>query len=234
MGNQFIIYGICKNCNFLESPVIKCLRKKLNLRKCKFHIIFLYNMKARTIPLLFLFIAIVLGGLFFASQKLFVKKEKTLTRAKIVTPKSSEVSGMETEKKSSSHENEKYETFVPLYTGETLISTLTIDINSDGYDDEVIIVRKSSSQNLWLVAAILDPESGNYNRLTPVSTEFTRTRTFSYSGMDVTGEHKNAIIYQGVNDEGNYVMQVFQCNTDGQHSELVNIGDFSCDGTVFI
>ena len=210
------------------------VNEKSQLEKlCFYHYIHI-NMKARTIPLLFLFIAIVLGGLFFASQKIFVKKEKTLTRAKIVTPKSSEVSEIETEKKSSSLENEKYETFVPLYTGETLISTLTLDINSDGYDDEVIIVRKSSSQNLWLVAALLDPESGNYDRLPPVSTEFTRTRTFSYSGMDVTGEHKNAIIYQGVNDDGNYVMEVFQCKTDGLHSELVNIGDFSCDGTVFI
>ena len=57
-------------------------------------------------------------------------------------------------------ESEKYETFVPLYSGETLISTLTIDINNDGYDDEVIIVRKANSQNLWMVAAVLDSEYG--------------------------------------------------------------------------
>ena len=191
-------------------------------------------MKARTVPLLFLFVALILGGIFFVSRKFFVSGEKTLTRAKIVTPKSSESAEVENEKKSSSIESEKYETFVPLYTGETLISALTIDINNDGYDDEVIIVRKSNSQNLWLVAALIDPESGNYERLEPISTEFTRTRTFSYSGMDITGEHKTALIYQGVNDEGKSVMEIFLCKTNNGRNELVNIGDFTCDGTVFI
>ena len=122
-----------------------------------------------------------------------------------------------------------------MYTGETLISTLTIDINNDGYDDEVIVVRKSNSQNLSIVVAVMEPETGVYLRLPEITTEFTRTRTFSYTGMDVAGEHKTALIYQGVNDDGDYVMQIFHCNTnENGQSELVNIGDFRCDGTVFI
>jgi len=192
-------------------------------------------MKKRTVPLLFLFVIILIGVAFFLSQKVFVKKDKSLTRAKIVTPKSLSVSETETDdKRSSSIESEKYETFVPLYTGETLISTLTIDINNDGYDDEVIIVRKSNSQNLWLVAAIIDPETGYYRRLTPIETVFTRTRTFSYNGMDITGEHKTALIYQGLADDGTYIMKIYHCvETDGKFN-LVLIGDFACDGTVFI
>jgi len=191
-------------------------------------------MKKRTVPLLFLFVIILIGVAFFLSKKVFVKKDKSLTRAKIVTPKSLSVSENDSEKRNSSIESEKYETFVPLYTGETLISTLTIDINNDGYDDEVIIVRKSNSQNLWLVAAIMDPETGNYRRLTPIETAFTKTRTFSYNGMDITGEHKNALIYQGLADDGTYVMKIYHCvETDGKFG-LVLIGDFACDGTVFI
>ena len=81
----------------------------------------------------------------------------------------------------------------------------------------------------------MDPETGVYQRLPEIATEFTRTRTFSYTGMDVAGEHKTALIYQGVNDNGDYVMQIFHCNTnENGQSELVNIGDFRCDGTVFI
>ncbi len=191
-------------------------------------------MKSRTIPLLFFLIALVLGGIFFASRKIFVEKEDSLTRAKIVTPFSSQSSELESEKRTSSVESEKYETFVPLFSGETLISTLTIDINSDGYDDEVVLIRKVNSQNLWLVPAIINPETGDYQRLQEIPTEFTRTRTFSYTGMDLTGDHKNAIIYQGLTDEGNYVMQIFLYKTEDQGGSLVNIGDFSCDGTVFI
>ena len=95
-----------------------------------YHYIFI-DMKSRTIPLMFLFIAIILGGVFFVSRKFFVQKEKTLTRAKIVNPVSAKTSELENETSSSSVENEKYETFVPLYSGETLISTLTLDIMMD-------------------------------------------------------------------------------------------------------
>ncbi len=191
-------------------------------------------MKSKTVPVLFVLAAALIAGVFFISKKVLVKEDKSSTRARIVTPKSAGTASSETESTASSIESEKYETFVPLYSGETLISTLTIDINNDGYDDEVIIVRKANSQNLWVVAALIDSESGLYERLPPIETQFTRTRTFSYMGMDVTGEHKNALVYQGVADDGNYVMEIYLYVENHGRSELRNIGDFSCDGTVFI
>lgn len=191
-------------------------------------------MKSRTVPVLFVLAAALIAGVFFFSKKVLVKEDKSSTRARIVTPKSAVAANSENETTPSSIESEKYETFVPLYTGETLISTLTIDINNDGYDDEVLIVRKSNSPNLWIVAALIDSESGLYDRLDPIQTEFTRTRTFSYMGMDVTGEHKNALIYQGLADDGNYIMKIFLCAEQRGISYLKTIGDFSCDGTVFI
>ncbi len=191
-------------------------------------------MKSKTVPVLFLLAAALIAGVFFISRKMLSKEDKASTRARIVTPKSSTAANSENETSASSIESEKYETFVPLYSGETLISTLTIDINNDGYDDEVIIVRRASSQNLWIVAALIDSESGLYERLEPIETQFTRTRTFSYMGMDVTGEHKNALIYQGLADDGNYVMKIYLCTEENGRNILRNIGDFACDGTVFI
>ncbi len=191
-------------------------------------------MKTKTVPILFVLAAAVIAGVFFFSKKVMGKDDKSSTRARIVTPKSSSSGTAENESTASTFESEKYETFVPLYSGETLISTLTIDINNDGYDDEVIIVRKANSQNLWVVAAVIDSESGLYERLEPIETEFTRTRTFSYMGLDVTGEHKNALVYQGVADDGNYVMKIYLCVEQRGRTVMLNIGDFSCDGTVFI
>ena len=191
-------------------------------------------MKSKTVLILFVLAAALIAGVFFISQKVISKDAKSSTRARIVTPKSSTSANSENETSNSSFETEKYETFVPLYSGETLISALTIDINNDGYDDEVIIVRRANSQNLWIVVAPIDPDTGFYERLDPIKTEFTRTRTFSYSGMDVTGEHKNALIYQGLADDGNYIMKIYLCAEERGRSYLRNIGDFSCDGTVFI
>ena len=191
-------------------------------------------MKSKTVPILFVLAVALIAGLFFISKELLAKDDESSTRARIVTPKASSSGSAESETTTSSIESEKYETFVPLYSGETLISTLTLDINNDGYDDEVIIVRRANSQNLWVVAALIDSESGLYERLEPIETEFTRTRTFSYMGLDVTGEHKNALVYQGVADDGNYVMKIFLCVEQRGQNRLLNIGDFSCDGTVFI
>lgn len=191
-------------------------------------------MKSKTVPVLFVLAAALIAGVFFISKKMLTKEDKSSTRARIVTPKSSTSGNTENESTASTFESEKYETFVPLYSGETLISTLTIDINNDGYDDEVIIVRKASSQNLWIVAALIDSESGLYERLEPIETQFSRTRTFSYMGMDVTGEHKNALVYQGLADDGNYIMKIYLCTEELGKHYLRNIGDFSCDGTVFI
>ena len=191
-------------------------------------------MKSKIVPVLFVLATALIAGVFFISRKVMVKEDKSSTRARIVTPKSSASASSENETTASSFETENYETFVPLYSGETLISTLTIDINNDGYDDEVIIVRKASSQNLWIVAALIDAESGLYERLEPIETEFTRTRTFSYMGMDVTGEHKNALVYQGLADDGNYVMKIYLCAEEHGRNVMRNIGDFACDGTVFI
>lgn len=188
-------------------------------------------MKTKTVSLLFIIVALIIGTSFFFIKKFF-SEEKTLTRAKIITPTAQIHTTEKDDESSILFESASYETFVPIEPGETLISTFTMDINNDGYDDEVIAVRKQSSQNLYLVPALLNPDSGVYTRLEEIPTQFSRTTVFSYSGMDVIGEHKNSLIYQGIADDGNYVMELFMYNDNS--GKLENIGDFSCDGTIFI
>lgn len=192
-------------------------------------------MKTKTLSVVFILIALILASTFFLTKKFSSSKDSSLTRAKIITPKSSSSSDDNNpEKKLSSSESEKYETFVPLTAGETLISTLTVDLNNDGYDDETIVVRVNSSPNLYIVPGIYDPETGNYSRCSAIPTTFTKTRTFTYTSMDLIGDHTNAIIYHGVDDTGNYVMQIFLCVRKNGSYEMERIGNFETDGTVFI
>jgi len=197
------------------------------------HYIFI-NMKNRTIPIIFGVLAVVLAGSFFLTQKFVVKKDTSLTRAKIITPKTSDITESEADMQGTALELEKYETFVPLLTGEILISTLTVDFSNDGYDDEVIIVKNSRSPYLTMVPGLYNPESGNYERLPSIETKFSRTRAFSYSGMDLLGEHRNSLVYQGIDDDGNYVMKIFMFQTERKHNEMICVGDFASDGTVFV
>ncbi len=192
-------------------------------------------MKTKTTVLIFILIALSLTGFFFYSRRFIVKPENSITRSKVINTSTGENNLQENAKLPSASENEKYETFVPLLPGETLIGALTIDINNDGYDDELIVVRKTSSPYLWIVPGIYNSNTHEYDRYDEIQTKFTRTRTFSYSAMDLIGDHKNSIIYQGVDDSGNYVMQIYNLKTSPMGTpSIVNIGDFSSDGTVFI
>lgn len=199
---------------------------------------YIFSMKNRTIPIIFGVISVVLVGSFFAIKKIGKEKDNSLTRAKIITPKSSQTKESEAEMQGTSLSLEKYETFVPLLPGETLISTLTFDFNNDGYDDEVIVIKNTRSPFLIIVPGLFDANSGNYERLSPIETNFSRTRAFSYLGIDLVGEHKNSLVYQGIDDDGNYVLKAFYFQTKiekfEEKNEFVNIGDFSSDGTVFI
>ena len=194
-------------------------------------------MKTKSITLLFVIVALLLGAGFLASKKFIKQTEKTSTRAKVITPKGAQESGGETDedRPSSGFNSENFDTFITLLPNETLINSITLDFNNDGYDDEVITVRKASSEDFAIIPGLFNPETADYDRLEAIPTSISHIRTFSISGMDLTGDHRNALIYQGVADDDNYVMQLFlwvDDNYDG--GELINIGDFVSDGTIFI
>lgn len=115
-------------------------------------------MKTKSITLLFVIAALLLGAGFLASKKFIKKSEKTATRAKVVTPKGAQENGSDTDedKLSSGFNSENFDTFIPLLPNETLINSITIDFNNDGYDDEVITVRKSSSEDFIIIPAYVE------------------------------------------------------------------------------
>ncbi len=191
-------------------------------------------MKSKVVLFLFIFAIAILGGSYYLTRKLSHNEETVISRAKVVTPKSSEEETENDESYQNSLQAEQYKTFVDLLPTETLISSLTIDLNDDGYDDEVIAVRRTDSPYFIIIPALYNTELSAYQRLSEIPTKMSRTRTLSYSGMDITGEHKTALVYQGVEDDGNYVMQIFHTELERGNYLLVKIGDFTSDGTIFI
>ena len=191
-------------------------------------------MKTKSITLLFIITALLLAAGFLASKKFIKKNENTAIRAKIVTPKGSQTTDTETDsdRVNSDFNSENFDTFITLRSNETLINTITLDFNNDGYDDEVITVRKTGSENFTIVPGLYNPDTADYERLDDIPTSISKIRTFSLSGMDLIGDHCNSLIYQGVADDENYVMQLFLW--ESSQGSLVNIGDFVSDGTIFI
>ncbi len=124
--------------------------------------------------------------------------------------------------------------FVPILPSETLAAVINIDFDGDSLDDQIAAVYKAGSPFLFIVVGLYNPETNTYDRAAEISTEVTKSRTFSFNGIDITGEHKMALVYQGVTDSGNSVMQIYFCRRKKGGAELQNIGSFTSDGTIFI
>lgn len=124
--------------------------------------------------------------------------------------------------------------FMPLYSNETLVSSMGIDLDDDHLDDEILVVRKSGKPNLFLIVGLYNPQTTVYDRVAEIETAVTQARSFSYNGIDVTGDHRTSLVYQGFTDEGESVMQIYFCRRAGGSFSLQKIGDFRSDGTIFL
>lgn len=191
-------------------------------------------MKTKLVSVFFVLAIAALGVFFFFFRDKGEKETDTSIQAKIINPKFSETVKSESDYSESSFDQETFTSFIPLSGTETLISTLIFDFDNDNYEDQVIVVRKADSSCLWLVIGLYDPKTKNYDRVKDIQTNISKTGTFTYSNLDVIGNHTQALIYQGVEDSGDYVMNIYRCEGTGLSAEIETAGSFTSDGTVFI
>ena len=123
---------------------------------------------------------------------------------------------------------------VPLHSDETLMGTLSVDFDGDGYDDQINTIRKLTSPYIQILVGLYNPYKGQYDRSAIIDTEIIQTRTFSYSCMDLVGNHKNILMYSGFLENSDSVMKLFL--PERRDTELVMnvVGDFRSDGTIFV
>lgn len=187
----------------------------------------------RFIPAVFVLFAAVLA-FFFLSRNLFVK-ENVISRAKVVIP----IIGGEGDEDVSRNGEYAYDaaqtSFIQLANGETLISTVECDLDGDGFDDQINIVKTASGQNIVLVPALYNARAGSYERIGQIQTEIVQVNTFACTSLDVTGTHTNSVVYQGISEGGTVVMKIFNGKKEKNGSfSFEIIGDFEADGTIFI
>lgn len=124
--------------------------------------------------------------------------------------------------------------FIPLLATENFISAVSADFDGDTFDDQVVAVRKAGSQFVYLIFGLYNPDTNNYSRVSEIPTEISRLKTFSYYSIDMIGNHRNSLVYQGIKDSGESVMKIFICRKKTGRAEVKNIGDFSSEGTIYI
>lgn len=191
-------------------------------------------MKTKIVAVLFSLMIIGLGAFFFYSKTHKNKISENTKQAKIITPKRVSEEQAAEAASENSFDSETFTSFISLRPSETLISTLILDFDNDTFDDQIIVVRKAGDQQLYIITGIYNKDTDTYERVSEIPTEISKTGTFSYSTMDVIGNHTQSLIYEGIKDDGNSVMKIFSCQKKKDKIELVEIGNFVSDGTVFI
>ena len=191
-------------------------------------------MKTRTSIILFILAALFLTGVFFATRKFLDRGDSTITRAKVVNPKTEDEVEVQTPTENIESQVEQFDTFISLKASETLISSITTDFNYDSFDDEIVVVRKIGEKNFFIIPGLYNPETMTYERMKEIPTKVSSTKTFSIQNLDIIGDHRNALIYQGVDEQENSVMQIYLCEYVDGELDFVCVGDFTSDGTIFV
>lgn len=181
------------------------------------------------------FALLVAGLLVFLGIKYFSSDDdEKNVHAQVVTPITQDDSESNVSEDGELSDSEIQTSFVPLLPTETLMSTLSIDFDGDAFDDQIVIVRKSGSSNLVIIVGLYNSETNTYERSAEIPTEISRIRTFSYNGIDMIGNHRIALVYQGIKSDGDQVLNMYLCRRRRGVAEITNIGSFTSDGTIFI
>ena len=167
-------------------------------------------MKSKFVAVIFAAAVLVLGVVFFVFRTQKSPELALSKQAKIINPKYTKESQTESQVQEE-RDTESFTSLVDLAPTETLISTLVFDLDNDTYDDQVVIVRKADSRFLFVVVGIYNTESKKYERAADIETGISKTGTFAYSVLDVVGNHSQALIYQGYDDNDDYVMNIYLC-----------------------
>ncbi|MBQ1833525.1 MAG: pallilysin-related adhesin [Treponema sp.] len=186
-------------------------------------------MRKRLVFALFI-IAVAVIAIIFLRQKYYQAPEEKITASRIVIPQAD---------KASSDEDEAYLSsgkisMVPLNPDETLIATLDMDFDGDRQDDQVSAVKVSDNPFISLIVGLFSPQKGEYERVATISTPIRQISSFSYTGMDLTGDHRNALVYQGTADTGKSVLQAFFITKSEGTVSVTQIANLEGDGNIFI
>jgi len=191
-------------------------------------------MKQHIIPAVFVILAAVLASVVIMSRNTASPDRKAANQPQLTTPVPDGQVSMQTDGRSMLTDETGMTSFIPLKSGETLLNILTIDFDGDNQDDQINLVRNMTSPYIYLLIGLYNSKTGTYDRTAEITTRITQTSTFSYNGMDIIGDHRLCLVYQGITDSGESTLQIFRGSSSGGRFRLVNVGDFKSNGTIFV
>lgn len=123
-----------------------------------------------------------------------------------------------------------------LNAGETLLQSYPVILRTDAgedSEDQICAIRRGNNPYIILIVGIFDPNTAMYVRAAEIETPVKKLNTFSVSTMDMTGDHRNEIVFTGF-EENQTIMQVYVCNVNGKLMNPRKVADIRSEGTISI
>ena len=183
---------------------------------------------------IFLFLFAFTLGFYFIFSSLTPDTEQETIRAKVVIPATT--NQVEQNEDTESYSSVEFEntSLVQLNLDETLITTLSVDINSDTFEDQIIAVKKANKPNIVLIIGLYNSKTSEYQRFTEIQTSIFQVKTFSLMTMDLAGNHTNTLVCTGFSSNNDSILQAYNPKTERNRFSIVKIIDLKTDGTIFI
>lgn len=187
----------------------------------------------RLVIVIFVIVAAALGLVFFMGNPQD-SAARRISRGQTVIPKTMGQAQDPTGAAYAETTDAALVSLIPLYDDEILVGTLGIDFDGDGYDDQINTIRRISNPHIQIIVGLYNPYKGQYERSAIINTEVIQTGTFSYTCMDLIGNHQNVLMYSGFAEDGDSVMQLFLPERRDADLVMHTIGDFRSDGTIYV
>ncbi|MCR5218518.1 pallilysin-related adhesin [Treponema sp.] len=191
-------------------------------------------MRRRIAAFLIVMMAALAAAVFFVSRQ-FQDDDGGYRASRFALSDANDKSSSKALESSSSVEETALVSLIQLKSDETLIGVVSMDFNGDGLEDQVNAVKSASSPYIQLIVGIYNKAKAEYERKAVIATSIVQTSSFTYTGIDLVGEHKNVLVYQGFSENSEAVLQAFLISdrsTGGVN--VTQIADLAGDGTIFI
>ena len=160
------------------------------------------NLKKLLLPFILIFLGFVaIVVLFFTRDRLFSTEVEKPQMSVKITP------GVSTSSNSVEVVTEKG--VVVVENGENHLNSYTDDLNSDSFDDQIVVSKDSDFGEAVLTVKVYNSDTGNFDACEPVDTGITHTESFSVLVLDLLGNHSKSIVALGHNLDGEMVLSAF-------------------------
>ena len=188
----------------------------------------------KRVPIVFFLLFALTLIFYFLFSSFATGKEQETVRAKVVIPATT--TQVEQTEDTESYSSVEFEntSLIQLNMDETLITTLSIDLNSDTFEDQIVAVKKANNPNIVIIIGLYNSKTSEYQRFTEIQTSIFQVKTFSLMTMDLAGNHTNTLVCTGFSSNNDSILQAYNPKVERNRFSIVKIIDLKTDGTIFI